>query len=210
MTLLLLACATSAPTWSDDAVLGGARARLDADGDGHVEAGEYEAHRWNGPPFATADADGDGDLSAPELAELLVAQGPGSFDGAQVAQSRGGAVQELLSREQRQVWETLVWLGDTLRAHGLPGPDPAAVERAVATGSMTSPETLGVLEAVRGPWTAHGWAWPYGDLPAGIDAAMLPKVALVEADPNAAVAAGIRARFDWGGADGHPARGRRP
>lgn len=199
MIWLLAACAAP-PMWSDEAVLGGVRARLDRDADGRVTAAEYDAARWNGPPFASADTDGSGELSASELAELLVGQSPTAFDGTHAAPGRRGVAQALLTAEQRPVWEVLVWMGDTLRAQDLPGPDPAAVERAVATGSMTSPETRAVLAAMRVPWESRGWTWPFPHDTEGTPALTGPNVALVEADPNAAVEATIRARFEWGDA----------
>lgn len=77
---LLLACGT-APPWTDASALGPHLARLDTDGDGRVSAAEYGRTRREGPPFATADDNGDGALGAEELALLVRAQDPATFDG---------------------------------------------------------------------------------------------------------------------------------
>ena len=138
--------------------------RFDLDKDGRFGAEEYDQVRWNGPPFPSADTDGDGDLSATELATLVRAQSPMSFDGVAFPEAlkRAGANLRLPSAEQRDVWELLVWMGDALRSRGRPGPDPDAVALAVRSGDAQSAETRRVLEAIRPEWIAQGWTWPQG------------------------------------------------
>lgn len=81
VAVLLSTGCTDGPTWTDASALEGHRLSLDANGDGQFSRSEYEAVRWNGPPFATADVDGDGFLSAEELARLVRGQSARHFDG---------------------------------------------------------------------------------------------------------------------------------
>ncbi len=199
MILWLFGCATpKPPEWTDAAITAGVRAELDTDKNGRIEATEYEATRWNGAPFGSADTDGDGALSTAELTVLLTAQSASAFDGGMPEPARQHAPLPLLNQDQRRVWEVLLWLADTLRAAGRPVPDPAAIDRAVQSGSFRSPETLGVLEAMRSAWTDAGWMWPLAALPADIDPSGILPVPLVDADPNAEVERRLSAAFDWG------------
>lgn len=161
MILLLLACA---PRWTPESALEGHRSRLDANGDGRVEAAEYDAHVWNGPRFGTADRDADGDLSAAELEWLVSAQQPTTFDGFAEVEviHRGGAGIAAPTGKARDTWEVIVWMNDALRAAGEPGVEPEAVAAAVASGTLESPESAAVFATLRPRWEAHGWAWPAG------------------------------------------------
>lgn len=161
MILALLACA---PTWTEAGALASHRARLDADGNGRVEAAEYDAHVWNGPLFGTVDRDADGDLSAAELERLIAAQQPTTFDGFSEAEviHRGGAGIAAPTGTARDTWEVIVWMNDALRAAGEPGLKPEDVAAAVASGTLESPESAAALATLRPQWEAHGWAWPAG------------------------------------------------
>ena len=97
VVLLVGAGCADGPTWTDATALEGHRQALDANGDGRFSRPEYEAVRWNGPPFATADVDGDGELSAVELARLVRGQSARHFDGTdppsvKPAQGEAGAL----------------------------------------------------------------------------------------------------------------------
>ena len=154
----LLACA---PRWTEAAALAPHLARLDADGDGRVRAGEYDPHVWNGPSFGSADRDHDGVLSAAELSALVRAQQPTSFDGISAeAELRRGSVVAAPTGGGRDAWEVLVWLNDELRHAGDPGLDPDAVAVAVARGRLDSAEGLALLAVLRPRWEAKGWAGP--------------------------------------------------
>lgn len=167
--LLVLGCACawpdSSPEWTPVASVAPFRIFLDLDADGLVDADEYERTRWKGPPYATVDADHDGDASASEILTLFQAQSPTSFDG--VTDPDGAAPLRppwSIPVEQRDVWQVLVWMGDALRSRGQPGPDPQAVDAAVLTGRIDSPQTMAVLDFIRPQWLANGWSWP-SDLP---------------------------------------------
>ena len=161
--LALAGCGS--PTWTATGALDPHRVRMDVDHDGRVTAAEYAPVLWSGPPFANVDADGDGDLGVEELATLFATASPTRFDNAGGGPDRrvGGANKRQLALEQRHVWETLVWMGDTLRAAERAGPDPVAVDAAVASGSLDSPEARAVLAAMRPDWSAQGWAWPFAE-----------------------------------------------
>lgn len=161
MILLLLACA---PRWTPESALAPHRLRFDADGDGRVEAAEYDTHVWNGPLFGTADRDGDGDLSVAELDALVAAQQPTTFDGFAEVElvRRGGAGIVAPTGSARDTWEVVVWMNDALRAAGEPGVAPDAVAAAVAAGGITTPEAVAVLTTLRPKWESRGWAWPAG------------------------------------------------
>jgi hypothetical protein len=162
MIALLLACATG--PWTEEAALAPHRDRLDADHDGRVSAAEYDRHRWNGPPFATADTDADGDLSAAELTTLVRAQSPTTFDAPlpQPAVAQGQVASSLPSAAEQDLWELFVWMADSLRAAGDPAPDPEAVRLAVRSRRVDSAESRALLDTMRPAWLAHGWAWPAG------------------------------------------------
>lgn len=150
-----------APSWTPESALAPHLARLDTDGDGRVTEPEYTRTRRDGPPFATADQDGDGSLAAAELVWLIRAQSPTTFDGDAAPVPPGLDPGGTRTAGARDVWELLTWMGDTLRAAGDPGPDAAAVEAAVNSGSMTSPETQAVLAEMRPAWERRGWAWGF-------------------------------------------------
>ena len=163
---LLLGCqpAVTPARWTAESALAPHRARLDTDHDGRVSAAEYDRTLWNGPPFPSVDRDGDGDLSAAELAALVQAESPTSFDGParDDPMRRAAANIRLPSDAERDVWELLVWMGDAVRSRGLPGPDPAAVAAAVHSGDLHSAESAAVLGPLRAQWTSLGWTWPAG------------------------------------------------
>ena len=79
MILLLLACAPSVDEWTENAAYTTVRARLDQDGDGHVDADEYGRVAWSAPPYQQVDANSDGDLDNTEIGALILAQDPASF-----------------------------------------------------------------------------------------------------------------------------------
>lgn len=162
----VVSCSSArAPTrWTEASALAGHHTRFDLDRDGRFAAAEYDRTLWNGPPFPSADTNGDGDLSAAELATLVRAQSPTSFDGRAAPEGlkRAGANIRLPSAEERDVWELLVWMGDALRSRGRPGPDPDAVALAVRSGNVQSADARVVLDTIRPEWTAQGWAWPRG------------------------------------------------
>ncbi|GDX80972.1 hypothetical protein LBMAG42_27830 [Deltaproteobacteria bacterium] len=161
MIWLALACSSG---WTEDSALEAHRSRLDANGDGRVVATEYDPHVWNGPLFGSADRDADGDLSSAELAGLVAAQQPTTFDGFAEVEviHRGGAGISAPTGAARDTWEAIVWMNDALRASGEPGVAPEAVAEAVAAGGITTPEAAAVLATLRPRWEAHGWAWPAG------------------------------------------------
>ncbi len=161
---LTVACAPAAPTrWTEADALAPHRLRLDLNHDGRVTKDEYERTLWRGPDFASADLDGDGDLSAPELVHLVQVQSSTAFDGPPAAEpAPSGGPHSAPDADQEHVLEVLVLLGDALRSHGLPGPNPDAVAAAVTTGDLNSPETLAVLDTLRPAWLGQGWAWPAG------------------------------------------------
>ncbi|MES2645067.1 MAG: hypothetical protein V4850_36610, partial [Myxococcota bacterium] len=160
--LLLLACGREAapwtPSWTPEGALAPHLARLDTDGDGRVTEAEYTRTRREGPPFATADRSGDGALAADELVWLVRAQSPTTFDGdaAPLPAGLDPADRRARTGGARDVWELLTWMGDSLRAAGAPGPDPAAVEAAVNSASLDSAETRAVLAAMRPGWEGLG------------------------------------------------------
>jgi hypothetical protein len=213
IVLLLLACAQPTPTWTEVGAYEGAHARLDADHDGRVTKPEWDDRVWNGPYFWSADADGDGDVSASELRSLARIQLAHGFDGAPA--SGAGAVDVGPVRptgDARDAWEVLVWMSDALRARGVAGLDPATVAAVVDAGGLETPVGAAALAALRTPWEAEGWAWPF-DAPAAATPAPSPPAsppaprapsldeppappALAGADPGATVAQAVRARFD--------------
>lgn len=172
MILLLLACNSAG--WTEDTVMTPHRARFDDDGDGRVTAPEYEARRWNGPPFATADRDGDGDLSPAELAWLVRAQSPTSFDApqAQPPLALGDVAPNRPTAAQLDVTELLVWMSDSLAAAGSPPLPAPLLDAAVASGRLDSDATRLALGTIGPEWLARGWAWPQGlpppELPQGV------------------------------------------
>ena len=70
--------------WTKEAALQPHLVRLDADGNGRVEAQEYESLRRVGPPFAQVDHDRDGAINTDELAFLLRFQDPTGFDHVEI------------------------------------------------------------------------------------------------------------------------------
>jgi hypothetical protein len=76
--LLLLACA-SPEGWTPEAAVVALRQRADRDGDGRLEAGEWDADAPYGPTFARVDADGDGDVSPGELVRLARGVDPAAW-----------------------------------------------------------------------------------------------------------------------------------
>jgi len=162
MILLLVAC--TPPTWTDTSALAAHRSRLDANADGRVVAAEYDAHRWNGPPFATADRDADGDLSAAELAWLVRAQSPTTFDAPlpQAPLALGDVASGRPSAAQLDLNELLVWMNDSVRAAGGTPLAPEAIAAAVATGRVDSEAARAAFHQLGPAWIAQGWAWPVG------------------------------------------------
>jgi hypothetical protein len=55
---------------------------LDTDGNGIVDAREYEVTSFKAPDFSAADTDGNGDLSHAEVWNLVLSQPPATFDGS--------------------------------------------------------------------------------------------------------------------------------
>lgn len=160
-------CATSGTGgWSPDGAMEAHRQRLDRNHDGVVDANEYEAVRWAGPPFATADSDGDGQLSNGELARLVRGQSATAFDGGGGGEMRqdGGSASAHAPTASAEV---LVFLRDRVVAAGGAAPEPAAFARAVASGGLETADSQGVLAHLHHEWTLQGWAWPERGLPGG-------------------------------------------
>ena len=74
----MAACAPAA-TWTRDAAIAPALARVDRDHDGRLSQAEYDKVAWRGPAFATADADHDGALGLAEVDALMTSQDPVTF-----------------------------------------------------------------------------------------------------------------------------------
>ncbi len=162
MIPLLVAC--SSPMWTPDGALAPHRARLDTNTDSRVSAAEYDAHRWNGPPFATADQNGDGDLSASELVWLVRTQSPTSFDAPipQPPLALGQTTSTRPTAAQRELHEVFVWMDDSLRAAGDAPLDAAVLSAAADSGRVDSPEAVAAFAQLRPRWEARGWGWPEG------------------------------------------------
>lgn len=166
MILLALACRVP-PTWTDDNALASHRARMDRDHDGRVDAAEYSAVTWSGPPFASVDANRNGDLETRELVTLFLTQSPTRFDdagGAASALSGGdaasrGAHVPAFTAEKRATWETLYWVRDSLPNGSAIATDDV-IDAAVASGSLTSEASLLALGPMQAAWEAAGWVWP--------------------------------------------------
>lgn len=161
MIWVLLACA---PSWTAADALAPHLSRLDSDHDGRVVAAEYQRTVWNGAPFGSVDVDGDGALSGGELAILVATERAVAFDrpSAAVPSQRPTEALPPISKEERDVWEVLVAMGDALRAAGEAGPDPAMVALAVTSGRLDSEAARAVLDELRPRWVARGWNWPEG------------------------------------------------
>lgn len=163
--VVALGCAEQ--PWTERAVASRQLTLFDANGDGRVDAAEYLAHRYTGPPFGSVDVDHDGDLGPAELVRLARGQDGRRFDGAAVrptypaptAQDAG------MTPKQADVLEILGWLNARLVAAGGAPLEPAALQAAVDSGELGSAASLSCLSTLRAGFTSHGQAWPAG-LPA--------------------------------------------
>ena len=149
--------------WTEAAALSPTLVRLDTDHDGRVGEGEYARVAWESPPFATVDGDGDGAFSAPELATMLDAQNPHTFDGAA---RRGSPDPELgpgmsgaMTTSQRHAWEVLHVLAAEAAAAGSAVPGDAAIDAAAADG-LDGPAARQLRVELHAAWVSRGLAFP--------------------------------------------------
>lgn len=151
---LALALGCAAPAWSENTVMEPHLAALDRDGDGRVDAREYAAVRWNGPPFATVDRDHDGQLGTAELAWLVRAQAPTRFDGGGHPPVKPPAgMQDRRGVELQHAVESIVWMHTALVAQGLPGLSAPLLADVHATRDPADPRLAEARATLDAQWS---------------------------------------------------------
>jgi hypothetical protein len=167
LILLLQLGACTGGGWTREAALGPLLVRLDAGGDGRVDAAEYERVAYAAPPFSEADADRDGALSVSELEVVLFRQDPNTFDGALTRTPPDLSLGPGVSGPVRTKERLLVELFGVLREEALAArpdallPDPWRAQLAAATGRLDSAESRELLSDLERAWNvAAGLQFP--------------------------------------------------
>lgn len=160
-----LACSLS-PSWTEATALQPTLDRLDVNADGIVSAVEFSLVAPQ-TDFGWLDLDGDETLSRDELVAWMDAADPLTFDNqrGQTAVSRQQAeVSESTTAEVRMLRDLYFFLSEDLSAAApsLPRPSDHHLRTAAATASLSSPQSIAVLDALRAGYAAAGLTFPPG------------------------------------------------
>jgi hypothetical protein len=147
--VLVLACGP--PPWTEAGSVQGAIRTIGA---GSFDEPDWRRVGYGGPSFGEVDTDGSGKLDPPELVAHLRAVDPLHFDDAatRLVPTAGVNLRFFPSTPpQRRVREFLGFVLSELqhRAPGATMPNPALVERAVASGDLEGLEVQMLLRRVR-------------------------------------------------------------
>lgn len=159
LALLLLSCTRPDPLMSGFAPL---LTHLDSNHDGTVSAAEYGAVAYAAPAFDAVDANRNGGLDASELSTLVRSQDPVYFDKRQEFARQGTRHFQNQRPARPGAYEARI-LRDLYRfeaaeilARGGNPPDDVAIAKAAATGSLSSPESILVLDGLKASADAVG------------------------------------------------------
>jgi hypothetical protein len=163
LACLLLSCTRPDPLTSGFAPL---LTHLDSNQDGAVSSAEYAAVAYAAPAFDAVDANTNGVLDASELSALVRTQDPVYFDNRQEFARQGTRHFQTHRPARPGAYEARI-LRDLYRfeaaeilARGGNPPDDVAIAKAAATGSLSSPESVLVLEGLNTSAAAVGVELP--------------------------------------------------
>ncbi len=171
VALLLLPVApgcSEAPPEGGASVMEAWIGRLDRDGDGSVDAAEYQRVAYAELPMERADRDGDGLLGAEELEQLLRTQDPAIFDvrlTEDLARRAGPPPKRGRGKGAwRRLADLLPFLDAELQAAGgeIPDLEPELLRQANESRSLASIPTQTLLIRYRTAFEAQDLPFPRG------------------------------------------------
>jgi len=156
---------------------------LDSDGDGRVDAKEYDGVAYKAPSFEQADADSDGFLGPSELVGMLRGQDPMTFDRDEQQRmplrerrGRGTKAPSGFGPGQQQLRDVFVFLDSELETAGWTEalPEPTEIKAAVSTGDLGSSACQGLLARYLDAYRGASLSFPVGLLNTAPPAAPVP------------------------------------
>jgi hypothetical protein len=158
-------------TWIPEDALRMTLMRLDTNGDGKLNAGEWTRVSYGGADFDEMDGDGSGDVDLVELVAVVQRLDPDGFDGKTAPSfSRESSPENKVPSEVRSLEEALLFLIEEVRdVEGVVLPSRDEVTAAALTESLYSPESGRVLARIRVAWKEAGRTFPdgFGQSPPG-------------------------------------------
>jgi hypothetical protein len=158
-------------TWIPEDALRMTLMRLDTNGDGKLNAGEWTPVSYGGADFDEMDGDGSGDIDLVELVAVVQHLDPDGFDGKKAPSfSRESSPENKVPSEVRSLEEALLFLIEEVRdVEGVVLPSMEEVKAAALSESLYSPESVWVLARIRVAWKEAGRTFPdgFGQSPPG-------------------------------------------
>ena len=156
----------SASSWSESSALHPTLSRLDTDGDGLVSAAEFSTVAPQ-TDFAWLDTDRDEILSSEELIRWMDAADPLTFDkrfGRPAVTRQQAAEREQTPPDVRMLLDLFLFLTEELMAADpeIPRLGEHRLRAAAWTASLSSPESIIILDALRKGYASAGLTFPPG------------------------------------------------